>query len=335
MITFHGFPPPQRQTGVALIMVLLAMALVVMLATGMLQLQNLRIFKAGHYLAQQQGYSVALGTEDIARQYLVDDFENDKENGMVDSLHEEWAQYSAVFPLDDIGVAEVQIDDLGGRINLNDLVTSAGTVNELTRDRLDRLLQNLDITTIKVDALIDWIDSNDQTVSIDGAEDGQYLLQEPSYRAGNQPFTSVSELRLIAGFTREDYQALAPYVAALPVSGLGINVNTAEGPVIQSLHQELSQDKVDSILKRRQEEPFEDLQVFLALPEFSGLGLKPVGLSLQTRFFEVVSRITYDNRRINLVSTVFRNPEGKVLTVRRDSGQKNRIYKDPSSIPEE
>lgn len=337
MIRFHGFPPSRRQAGVALIMVLLAMALVVMLAIGMLQQQNLRIFKAGHYLAQQQGYSVALGTEDIARQYLVNDFKDDKENGMVDNLREKWAQYSAVLPLDDIGVAEVQIDDLGGRINLNDLVTSAGTVNELTRGRLDRLLQNLGITTIKVDVLIDWIDSNDQTISIDGAEDGQYLLQEPSYRAGNQPFTSVSELRLIAGLTPEDYETLAPYVAALPVSGLGINVNTAEGPVIQSLHQELSQDKdkVVSILERRQEEPFEDLQAFLALPEFSGLGLKPEGLSLQTRFFEVVSRITYDNRTINLVSTVFRNPEGKVLTVRRDSGQKDRIYKDPSSIPEE
>ena len=50
-----------RQRGVALIMVLLAMALVVMLASGMTQQQSLRVFKAGHYLAQQQGQSIALG----------------------------------------------------------------------------------------------------------------------------------------------------------------------------------------------------------------------------------------------------------------------------------
>ncbi|MEH6562522.1 MAG: hypothetical protein V7713_13930, partial [Marinobacter sp.] len=52
---------PKKQQGVALIMVLLAMALVVMLASGMTQQQSIRVFKAGHYLAQQQGRSIALG----------------------------------------------------------------------------------------------------------------------------------------------------------------------------------------------------------------------------------------------------------------------------------
>lgn len=327
---------PRKQAGVALIMVLLAMALVVMLATGMIQQQTLWIFKAGHYLAQQQGQGVALGAEDFARRILVRDYEDDKENNlMVDSPDEFWAQYAAVLPLDDGGVAEIQIDDLGGRINLNDLVSTTGQVNEVTRDRITRLLQNLEINEVRVDALIDWLDPDDQTVSAYGAEDGQYLMEEPSYRAGNQPFASVSELRLIAGMTEEAYRALAPHVAALPVSGLGINVNTATGPVIQSLHQELTQAHAESILERRKEERFENLQDFLALPEFSGLGLKPTGLGLQTRFFEVVSRITYDERTANLVSTVFRSPEGKVSTVRRDTGQKNRINKEPYSISEE
>ena len=48
---------PHRQRGVALIMVQLAMALVVMLASGMTQQQSLRVLKAGHYRAQQQGQS--------------------------------------------------------------------------------------------------------------------------------------------------------------------------------------------------------------------------------------------------------------------------------------
>jgi general secretion pathway protein K len=57
-------------------------------------------------------------------------------------------------------------------------------------------------------------------------------------------------------------------------------------------------------------------------------------LTLQTRFFEVVSRITYDNRVVNMVSTVFRSPEGEVRTVHRDSGQKNRITKEPYTFSE-
>jgi general secretion pathway protein K len=64
------------------------------------------------------------------------------------------------------------------------------------------------------------------------------------------------------------------------------------------------------------------------------MGLKNTGLTLQTRFFEVVSRITYDNRVVNMVSTVFRSPEGEVRTVHRDSGQKNRITKEPYTFSE-
>lgn len=325
----------KRQQGVALIMVLLAMALVVMLATGMTQQQSVRVFRAGHYLAQQQGQSVALGAEAFARQILVRDYEADKEeNVMVDSLDEFWAANAAILPLDDNGVAEVQIDDLGGRINLNDLVSSNGQVDPLTRDRLTRLLVALDISELSVDTLIDWIDPDDQTISAFGAEDGQYLMAEPAFRAANQPFVSVSELRLLEGMTEEIYRQLRPHVTTLPVSGLGINVNTASAPVIRSLHEELTLAQAESILEKRKEERFENIQDFLALPEFSGLGLKANGLGLQTRFFEVVSRITYDDRVANLVSTVFRNAEGEVQTVHRDTGQKNRITKEPFTISE-
>ncbi|SHK65877.1 general secretion pathway protein K [Marinobacter antarcticus] len=335
MIPYSCGSCPKKQQGVALIMVLLAMALIVMLASGMTQQQSIRVFKAGHYLAQQQGQSIALGAEAFARQILVRDFEEDKEDSlMVDSLDEFWAMNAAILPLDDNGVAEVQIDDLGGRINLNDLVSATGQVDPVTKDRLVRLLIALGITGISVDALVDWIDPNDETVSAYGAEDGQYLMAEPGFRAANQPFVSVSELRLIEGMTEEIYVAMRPHVTTLPVSGIGINVNTATAEVLMSLHEELTTAQAASILERREEEPFENLQDFLALPEFAGLGLKPAGLVLQTRFFEVVSRITYDNRVVNMVSTVFRNQEGNVRTVHRDTGQKNRITKEPYTISE-
>lgn len=329
----HGVP--KQQQGVALIMVLLAMAMVVMLASGMTQQQSVRVFKAGHYLAQQQGRSIALGAEAFARQILMRDFEEDKEDSlMVDSLDEFWAMNAAILPLDANGVAEVQIDDLGGRINLNDLVSINGQVDPIVKERLTRLLIALGITGISVDTLVDWIDADDQTVSAYGAEDGQYLMAEPGFRAANQPFVSVSELRLIEGMTEEIYVALRPHVIALPVSGSGINVNTATAEVLISLHEELTAAQAASILEKREEERFESLQDFLALPEFAGLGLKPAGLGLQTRFFEVVSRITYDNRVVNMVSTVFRNQEGNVRTVHRDTGQKNRITKEPYTISE-
>lgn len=338
-----GRVEPSRQSGVALLVVLLAMALVTLIAAGMAPKQELRIFSAGHYLAQQQGYSIALGAEAFAKRILVRDYEEDKEsNAPIDSLDEIWASNSAVLPVESTGAgearviafAEVQIDGLGGRINLNDLVLGGEAVDPVTKERMTALLQVLDITSVRVDALIDWIDGNDQTVTAYGAEDGQYLVAEPPYRAANQPFTSVSELRLIEGMTEEAYRALLPHVAALPVSGAGINVNTATPQVIAALHNELTLAQANTVLERRAEAPFETVQDFLALPEFAGLGLKSPGLRVNTQFFEVVSRITYDNRVANLVSTVYRSPEGELQTVSRDTGQKNRITKEPVSVPE-
>lgn len=318
--------------GVALIMVLLAMALVVMLAAGMTQHLSVRVYKASHYLTQTQGYSVALGAEALAKQILYQDYQNDKkDSAFVDSPEEEWSRYSAVLPLDD-GVVEVQIDDLNGRINLNGLVNAAGKVDKVTHDRLVRLLQVLGITSVNVDAMVDWIDDNDQTVSAYGAEDGRYLSKNPPYRAANQPFTSVSELRLLDGMTEDDYQTLAPYVAALPVASSGINVNMASRPVIQSLSPQITAAQADAVLEQRKASRFGTVQDFLALPQFAGLGLKATGLGVQSHFFDVVSRVTLDNRVAHLVSTVYRSPGGALSTVRRDAGQKNRITKEPLGV---
>lgn len=323
-------PSRNRQQGVALIMVLLAMALVVMLAAGMVRQQSLQVFRAGHYLAQQQGYSIALGAEAFAAQVLKRDFDEDRENGVLaDSPDEFWAMRSAVLPVDDNGVAEVQIDGLGGRLNLNDLVLESGEVDSLARGRFERLLRILGINGLRVEALIDWIDENEQAINVHGAEDGTYLMAEPSFRAANQPFVSVTELRLIEGMTEDYYQQLRPHVTALPVSGTGINVNTATGPVLQSLHENLTEAATASMIEKREENRFEDIRDFLALPELSDMGLSADGLTLQTRFFDVVSRITYDNRVVNLVNRVFRNAEGQIRTVHRDAGQKNRITREP------
>lgn len=325
-----------RQRGVALIMVLLAMALVVLMAGGMMHKQGMRIFKTQHYLSQQQGQSVALGAEVFAGQILKKDYEDDKENSdMSDSPEEFWSAYSAILPLDDNGVAEVQIDDLGGRINLNDLIDEQGQVHQMTLERLNRLFRVLGIIDVSADALIDWMDSDEQPVSAYGAEDGQYLVQDPSYRAANQPFSSVTELRLIAGMTEEAYDLLRPHVTVLPVQGLGINVNMASAEVLRSLHDDISQQSAEILIEKREElEGWKTVGDFLVEDEISS-EVKPPGLTVRTYFFEVVSRITVNDRSTSLVSKIFRSPQGEISTLSRDMSQKNRITKSPYSGDEE
>ncbi|WP_148862890.1 type II secretion system minor pseudopilin GspK [Marinobacter fonticola] len=323
--------PQSAQQGVALIMVLMGMALVVTMVAGMMQLQSLRIYKATHYLSQSQGKAIAFGAEAFAQQILRRDFDEDQEdNAFVDSPGEVWARYSALIPYEETGVVEVQINDLSGKLNLNNLLDASGAVNEITRNRLQRLLLALDITTVRVEALIDWVDANDQTVSAYGAEDGEYLGLSPPYRAANQPFTSVSELRLINGITEEAYQKLAPFVAALPVSGTAINVNMAPAVVLQSLHDNLTAQQMEPIIEQRQkeEEHFKTVQDFLAHPVFAGLGLDGTGLAVRSDFFDIASRITFDDRVYRLMTTLYRNPQGDMFTLRRDESQTNLITKE-------
>ncbi|PVY78108.1 general secretion pathway protein K [Tamilnaduibacter salinus] len=323
-----------NQRGVALIMVLLAMALVVTLVGGMTHHQALRVYKATHQMARIQGQGIAYGAEAFAKQILRQDYDEDQEENLfVDSAEEVWAQYSAVVPVEQgRGVVEVQINDLGGRLNLNNLVAATGEVNEQARQRLDRLLTLLEIQSVRPAGVIDWIDSNRQTVNAYGAEDGDYLVMDPPYRAANQPFADVSELRLIEGMTEKAYQALAPYVTALPVSGTGINVNMAAPLLIQSLHPNLTASQAESVVQQRADSPFENIEEFMALPEFAGLGLKADGLAVRTRFFDVASRVTYNDNTYRLVTRMYRAQDGSFSVLGRDEGQRNLITKERFSV---
>lgn len=320
-------PLGSAQRGVALIMVLLAAALATSLAAGMMSRQSLMIERASHHLGQQQARSLALGAEVFSRQVLYRDWEEDRnQNSFVDHGKEVWAEYAATLPVES-GVVEVQVNDLQGRLNLNDLVTANGTVNKLVRDRVARLLEVLEIGTLRVEQIIDWIDANEQPIGAYGGEDGNYLGVTPAYRTANRPLVDVSELRLLQSLSAEDYRKLEPHVSALPVTGQGLNVNMASVPVLQSLHVEITQSRAESVVGAREKEAFGTVQDFLARPEFAGLGLKAEGLGVQTHFFESATQVSVGGRSYRLVSSLYRSNDGKLSVISRDAGADTVITK--------
>lgn len=320
-------PQPTRQHGVALIMVLLAFALATALAAGMYTSQHLMIYKASHYLDREQQRSLALGAEALAEHILAQDWQNDKQNGTyLDAYSENWGKYAAALPVDN-GVVQLQIDDLEGRFNLNDLLNANGQVDTVAKQRFERLLQVLEITSINADKVIDWEDSNDTPSGALGAEDNYYLGLTPPYRTANRPFSSPTELRLIAGITTKDYEKLLPNVTALPLTGIGFNVNTATDAVLRSLNQGITQAQAETILQVRIDTPFKNVSDFLARPEFAGLGLKNQELSVDSHFFRVAIRVTFDDQVYRLVSVVYRDSQGKLSVVSRDEGQRALITK--------
>src|SRR5262249_25553040 len=138
----------------------------------------------------------------------------DAAQNSIDHLGEPWAQGLPVLPVDG-GAIKGSIEDAQGRFNLNNLVqNNQPSVADVLTFR--RVLQELKLDPDLSNAVIDWIDPDGNITSPGGAEDVDYLNLKAPYRAANQPFASVDELRLVKGFDAKTLQILMPFVTVLP-----------------------------------------------------------------------------------------------------------------------
>src|SRR5690606_30640861 len=145
---------------------------------------------------------------DILRQDLVDSPDSD-------DLGEQWAFELPPLPVDG-GVITGRLEDLQGRFNLNNLIRPDGAVDLLALAQFERLLTLLEIDPSSAGAVVDWLDPDAEMHFPNGVEDAAYAVNDPAYRTPNAMITSPSELMAIGGFERDTYNAIAPYVTALP-----------------------------------------------------------------------------------------------------------------------
>ncbi len=321
-----------RQTGVALITVLLVVSIASVLAVTMVTRQNLAVHQTLNALDQNQAYQYALGGEEIARQILHADFVSEDK---IDYLAEEWAQQMEPFEYAD-GEVELRITDLQGLFNLNSLSVD-DQQGQLSRKRFQALSSVLSLDPGIADRVIDWIDK-DQTPRPLGAEDYEYLILEPPYRTASGLMADVSELRLLLDLSDEDYQRLLPYVCVLPDPNIKINVNTAAMPLLQSLATNLTPEKVADLIDFRDyDEGFDDVDEFIRQAGATGAaGLDARNLSTRSEFFQIQVRARYNERYSNLTSVVHRDMvTGKMQVISRDLSQAfRRPSEDQSSIME-
>jgi len=221
----HRFSSQAKQKGVALMLVIFVFALVSILAVGMYNRQHIFVQTAGNVMAQAQAYQYALASEIFGKRLLKADWDDDKDKGeMVDDL--EQVKNSILLPVEE-AFLEAQFNDVQGKLNVNDLVTLAGSVNPIMKERFQKLFKRLAIETIKVDTIIDWLDENQDPEGFEGLEDGEYLSLDPPYRNAGQSLRDISELRLLPNVSIEYFQKLLPHVTVLPMGRSPINVNAA------------------------------------------------------------------------------------------------------------
>ncbi len=308
----------RRQTGAALITALLIVFMASLVAT---QLASRAVFdnaRSSALLERDQAWQFALAAEAWASEVL-NDMRRDG-GDPVDHLNQLWAQPIELPAFDELPVQlSIRIEDLEGRLNLNNLVNADGSANEVVVERFRRLLRYNELDENLVLAVKDWIDGDIQPRFPDGAEDDYYSRLDPPYRTGNRPMRSVTELRLVRGFDDEAYRLLSPWITALP-PGTRININTAPADVLRTLVEGLSETDAERLAEDRPDEGFDTVDELGRHPAMAGQNLPDQGLAVTSNHFLVRSQVALGRSRLRTESVVYRSDAGTSRTLLRRQG---------------
>ncbi len=223
---------PARETGAALLAVLLLVAVTGAIAAAAMEGLRLSRAIAANATALDQARAYADGAEQLALITIDDMVARSPDRTTLDGG---WNGATRRVPLPaGAGLAEARVSDGGNCFNVNSVVEGDPRTALVRRPsgvaQLVGLMTALEIAEADArriaEAAADWVDS-DTLPGPGGAEDEAYAAGPAPYRTGNTLFADPGELRAISGMTPDIYRRLRPWLCALPVSDLSpININT-------------------------------------------------------------------------------------------------------------
>ncbi len=328
------------QGGAALIVALLIFALCTALIVAMKSEFELYYQRGANAAISEQIYAYLRGAEELASLALMLDYDQDLlADQPRDDLSELWAQARDPLPLDEGGWWHGELEDLQGRFNLNTLGGSTssnegegrvGAKFTTVQQRFIRLLSALESPQVSeqdailiTESIADWLDSDSQP-RLHGAEDDYYAAQTPSYRAANRSMSSASELRLVAYVTAEIYEALRPWITALPDTKSHLNILTAPAILLRTINtdnklQALSEADGEILAEYRT--GIESVDDFLKHEVFSGDPPATMNeqLGVTSNYFLLSASAKVADRTLRLYSVMERQGRS-VVAIARASG---------------
>jgi general secretion pathway protein K len=305
-----------KQRGVALVTAVVLVAIATVLAVHLGTRAALDRRRTEGLAALDQGWHVALGAEAWAAEVLRDDLEDSE----TDHLGEAWAQPLPPLPIDG-GEVRGAIEDMQGRFNLNNLFRNDCTADEVAVGQFQRLLAAVDADPRWAKGMADWIDC-DTIPDPEGAEDATYLSQTPPYRTANGVVTTTTELMALPGMTREEFEKIRPYVAALP-AGSRVNLCTAKAPLLSALIPGGTSFGDEELLaSNRKQDCFPtmvDIQNTLGRDSDAYQQLAP-RISDTSDWFRVVTAVRIGTSQFTLYSLIERNGNTGIRPVLRSTG---------------
>lgn len=326
--------------GIALITVMLVVALAAILATQMTAKLQLQLQRGINIESNHQAYWYAMGAEAFSKRVLTMSFDGEEN---ITHLGQLWAQGENSYPID-YGDITGEISDLQSCFNLNALrnneQSSAGgsstskTKGDNAAEALERLILSLAIESISnfevkdmVDALTDWLDSNDIITNNGGAEDSDYSSREYPYLTANHFLGSVKELRTVEHFTLAIIEELKPYVCVIPNSNLHkINVNTVSSEHIELIAAvlDVTDDIAETIISERGEEGYQTAEDVFQLPQVTALSLTPEvqeQIVVDSDYFLLKTKTTFNDSYFFLNSILKVEENNQINIISRTIGR--------------
>jgi general secretion pathway protein K len=307
------------QRGVALIVAILLVALGTILAAAVAYENAMTARRGSGTFAFDESLLIAQGAEALAAYGIRQFYQSDPSHVYVGQGWDKPVGPMEVVP----GVMlEASLEDMQGRLNINNLVNTDGTPDPVYVAAFTKLLEMLGLETKWAPMMVDWIDADITPQIVDGAEDSVYMGQTPPYRAPNRYITSTTELLALPGFGRDRYLALAPYIAALP-KDTRVNLCTVKDKVLDAF---LPQGQTEfsatqgQLEKNRTGSPgcfptldnyraaFRDPKAWTAVSQ--KLGQTSV-------YFRLTSFVTIGGAEFNLYSLLYRDGAGAVRPIQR------------------
>lgn len=297
---------PSSERGTALIAALLLVALMAAVAVQLMDVTRFTAFRTAQIDQRAQALWTARGARELAEAAFL----NAGEPGRaVMRPDEAWLAGPVVFPLE-TGQVVGQVFDHNNCLNINALVRpetsgldsleaeAAQLESERLRQGFLRLSAEIGVRPGEAESvlaqIIDWMDIDGSTEP-GGAEDRAYAAFAPPYRAANQRFVELEELRALPVMTPELYALYKPYLCVLPVSEqppLNVNTVSLERAVLLAvlLDSSLTPGDAETVLFRRPPAGYESLEEVWADPLIASLELSDAAktrLGLRSQWFQM------------------------------------------------
>jgi general secretion pathway protein K len=350
-----------KQQGVALITVLVVVALMSVIVTQISSGHILNSRRTQNTIFTDQAFLYVQSAEELAAQ-MLNLYQQTNQNKPV-KLSDPWTE-PFMFPLDN-GMIEGSLKDGQACFNLNSVNThkpppqnnppnqgnqgsGLNAVNgidpqlmlrkpvtgeqlfaqliELVSFGSDILTQN-NVTPNELAAAVrDWIDSDNVVSGNVDTEEYFYSGLPIGYRNANQMFASVTELRLVRGFSQPVYDLIKPYVCVIPGEESGMmNINTIDASqpeLLAMLYKGMTTTEASTILTNPirttdglTEQSLNQLVGSAKLEEFAR-----DRISFDTSYFVLTASAQLDGRYSNIVS-IFSKRNGQYKVLHRHFGE--------------